>query len=143
MTRPTSFHERLERPDIPRGSERNFGLTLAGFFALLALAGWWREGQPRWIWLVISLALAGLAILAPAWLAPANKAWHRLGLALGVIVTPVVMLGIFVVGVIPTGMALRLFGKDTLHLKWDRKARTYWIERAPPGPAPDTMKYRF
>jgi hypothetical protein len=37
----------------------------------------------------------------------------------------------------------RLFGRDPLHLKWDRDANTYWQFRQPPGPRPDSMTNQF
>jgi hypothetical protein len=33
--------------------------------------------------------------------------------------------------------------KDMLRLKREPAAETYWIARAPPGPAPETMKDQF
>jgi hypothetical protein len=36
-----------------------------------------------------------------------------------------------------------LLGKDPLRRRFDRDAVTYWIERDPPGPAPDTMTRQF
>jgi hypothetical protein len=35
------------------------------------------------------------------------------------------------------------FGKDFLRLRIDRSAKSYWIEREPPGPPPQSMKNQF
>jgi hypothetical protein len=43
----------------------------------------------------------------------------------------------------PTGLLMRLFGKDVLRLKFDSQAETYWIPREPPGPPPDSLKQQF
>ena len=43
----------------------------------------------------------------------------------------------------PTALIMRCMGKDLLHRKLDRDAESYWIERRPPGPDPDTMKQQF
>jgi hypothetical protein len=40
-------------------------------------------------------------------------------------------------------LLMRLFGKDFLRLKRDPQAKSYWIERTPAGPAPDSMKNQF
>jgi hypothetical protein len=45
--------------------------------------------------------------------------------------------------VAPIGLVLRLLGKDPLRLRFDPDVRTYWIERQPPGPAPETMTNQF
>lgn len=143
MAKSSDFHERLDAHEVPRGSDRNFGLVFGGFFAVLTGLGLWR-GTAMWgYWLSLSAAFAVVAMIAPAWLAPLNKIWHRFGLLLGKVVTPFVMLAVFVIAVTPTALIVRLMRKDLLRLKWDRNARSYWIERSPPGPAPDTMKFQF
>jgi hypothetical protein len=38
---------------------------------------------------------------------------------------------------------MRIAGKDPLRLRFDRQAKSYWIERHPPGPDPDSMKNQF
>jgi hypothetical protein len=50
---------------------------------------------------------------------------------------------VFYTTVTPIGLARRLLGKDPLRRRFDRDAVTYWIERDPPGPAPDTMTRQF
>jgi hypothetical protein len=50
---------------------------------------------------------------------------------------------LFYTTVTPTGLIMRLLGKDPLRLQFDRQATTYWIPRCPPGPSPDTMRRQF
>jgi hypothetical protein len=50
---------------------------------------------------------------------------------------------VFYLTVFPTGAIMRLLGKDPLRLKRDPAAKSYWIERTPPGPAPETMSQQF
>ena len=47
------------------------------------------------------------------------------------------------VAIAPIGLVMRMFGKDFLRLKLDRNAKSYWIDRAPPGPPPQSMKNQF
>jgi len=59
------------------------------------------------------------------------------------IVSPVA-LGIVFFGVLtPMGFAMRLFGRDTMQRRFDPSARTYWIERDPPGPDPSGLPNQF
>jgi hypothetical protein len=44
---------------------------------------------------------------------------------------------------LPIGLLLRLFGKDVLRLKWDRKAGSYWIKRADRRPLSQSMRQQF
>ena len=59
------------------------------------------------------------------------------------VVNPLVMGLLFYLTVTPTGLLMRLFGKDPLRLRFDPEAKSYWIERQPPGPAPETMRHQF
>ena len=34
-------------------------------------------------------------------------------------------------------------GKDRLRLRWDMSVSSYWIQRHPPGPAPESMIHQF
>ena len=70
-----------------------------------------------------------LALAAPKLLAPLNRAWMAFGRLLNRIVSPIVMALLFVVAVVPTGVALRLMGRDPLRLKFDKGATTYWQRR--------------
>jgi hypothetical protein len=58
------------------------------------------------------------------------------------IVNPVVMGLLFYGTILPTGLVMRLRGRDLLRLKRDPNAETYWIARAP-GPRPETMRDQF
>jgi hypothetical protein len=83
-------------------------------------------------------------VLRPAVLGPLNRWWLQLGLLLQQrLVTPVIMALLFFGTVTPIALVLRLLGKDLLRLRLDREADSYWIERRPPGPAPDTMRNQF
>ncbi|HZT24514.1 MAG TPA: SxtJ family membrane protein [Pseudolabrys sp.] len=123
-------------------SDRNFGLVMAGFFALVGLVPPLHGGDLR-VWaLVLSAAFTLCAFLLPRALRPLNYLWHKLGLALHAVVNPVIMALIFYGAIVPMGVALRLLGRDLLRLKWDRSAKSYWIARRP-GPNPQSMTKQF
>ena len=89
------------------------------------------------------MAFLVLAIARPMILAPLNHLWLKLGLLLYKVVNPLVMALMFYLTILPTGLLMRLLRKDPLHLKRDPQACSYWIERRPPGPVPDTMRNQF
>jgi hypothetical protein len=91
---------------------------------------------------VAALFLAA-ALLRPALLNPLNRLWLKFGLLLHRVVNPIVMGLLFYGTVWPTGLVMRALGKDLLRLKRQPEAHSYWIVRAPPGPAPETMKDQF
>ena len=53
-------------------------------------------------------------------------AWRALGRLLGLVITPVVLGVVFVVVVIPTGLAMRLARRDPLDLTRSADRKTYW-----------------
>jgi hypothetical protein len=125
------------------GSDRSFGWVFAIVFLTVACWPLLHGGQLRWWAMVPSVAMAGCALLKPAWLTVPNRLWTKIGVLLGHIVSPIA-LGILFYGVLtPIGLIIRLFGKDPLRLKLDPGAQTYWIERKPAGPPPDSMNNQF
>ena len=84
-----------------------------------------------------------MAIAWPMVLAPLNRAWFRFGLLLHKVMSPLVMGILFFVVIMPIGLFMRLGGKDIINQKLDRQKATYWVDRDPLGPAPETMKKQF
>jgi hypothetical protein len=146
-----SFHEDFGRRHEVRGSsDRGFGLTVGGILLAIAAARaglqLWDGAGPGWVeggLAVVGALLLAFGLAAPARLAPLNRAWTRLGLILFKVVNPVVLGLIYLTAVVPIGLLLRLMGRDLLSLRLDRQAKSYWVMRAPPGPAPDTMIRQF
>lgn len=140
-----SSHEDLSRQHGPKaeGSNRWFGLVFAGFFTIIALWPLVGHREPRWWALGVAAVFAILAFAYPKALTPLNRLWFKFGLLLHRIVNPILMAAIFFTTVTPIAMLMRMSGKDPLRLKFDRAARSYWIERTPPGPAPDSMRQQF
>jgi hypothetical protein len=83
------------------------------------------------------------ALLRPALLAPLNRLWTRFGLLLHRIVSPVVLGIMFFAVITPMAWIRRALGNDPLRLRFDREARTYWVDRQPPGPPPETLTNQF
>jgi len=127
---------------VKAGSERGFGIVFAVVFAGIGLYPVWDGAPVRWWALAIAGAFLAIAALAPALLKPLNRVWFALGLLLHKVVSPLVMGLMFFAAVTPTALIMRMLGKDPLRLRFDKQAKTYWIERQP-GPAPETMRNQF
>lgn len=137
-------HEVLTREEVVKGSsDRSFGITFA--VVALILAGiWYWHGRSPWPYaLAVAALFAALALVAPRTLAPLNRVWLKIGLLLHRVVNPLVMGLLFYGCITPMALVIRLMGKDMLRLKFDREAPTYWINREPPGPAPESMRHQF
>ena len=144
MTKASSTHEHLSQEDaVTVGSERSFGIVFTVVFAVVAAWPLKDDGDIRvWAAIVSGLFLA-VAFLRPGLLRPLNIVWFKFGLLLHKVVNPLVMGFLFFVTITPIALLMRLFGKDPVNRKLDMEAESYWIERTPPGPAPETMKNQF
>jgi hypothetical protein len=137
-------HERLVVDEVVGGSSnRSFGLTFAIVFTIIALWPLVRGRSARGWALIVAAAFLLAALALPRVLAPLSRLWLRLGLLLHAFISPIIMGLVFYTTVTPIGLLRRLLGQDPLRLRLDRDAVTYWIERHPPGPAPDTMPRQF
>ena len=120
-------------------SNKSFGIV---FFILFIIIGFYpllNDGYLR-IWsIVVSIIFLILGLINAKILTPLNKVWFKFGIILGKIVSPIIMLLIFFLVVTPTGIIMRLLGKDLLNLKLNKK-KSYWIERVGPK---SKMKNQF
>jgi len=131
----TSRHVSTEQ-----SSEKSFGVVFSIVFSIVALYPLINsEGLRIWA-LVVSIIFFLLAFIAPKVLVFPNKLWFKFGLLIGSIVAPIVMAFVYFVTVLPTGLIMRLLGKDLLKQKLDKNAKSYWIERKEPM---GSMKNQF
>ena len=140
----SQLHEDFSREEhVKAGSDRGFGFVFAGFFTLVSALSWWR-GHTGWHWtLPLAAVFVVVALVYPRVLAPLNKLWLKFGLLLYKVMNPLILGLLFFVTITPIGVFMRLFGKDFLRLRLDRAAKSYWIERTPPGPPPQSMRNQF
>jgi hypothetical protein len=137
-------HEDFSRQVEHRGpSDRSFAITFAVFFVLVGVAPLIRH-RPLRLWaLGVAAIFAMVAATKPALLHGANRAWMRFGLLLSRVMSPVMMAVMFYLAITPMALIMRLFGANLLRLGFDRANPSYWIERDPPGPAPESMSQQF
>ena len=109
-------------------SNRSFGIVFFAVFLIIALWPLLKGESPRFWSVAVSLIFLILGLINSKILTPLNKMWMKFGLLLGNIVSPIVM-GIIFFGVVtPTGLLIKLFGKDILELKKNKK-NTYWKKK--------------
>jgi hypothetical protein len=136
-------HTRKHNEGVRGASDRSFGLVFAAVFLIIALYPFFSGGALRLWSLAISGVFGILALFIPKVLAPANWVWTKFGELLHRIVSPVALGIVFYLTVLPTGIILRLLGKDPLRLRMDPTAESYWIKRDPPGPASESLNNQF
>ncbi len=118
----------MKSKGIKIGSNKSFGIV---FFVVFLIIGLWPilNGNEIKIWsIIISLIFLILGINNSKILTPLNKLWFRFGIFLGNFIAPIIMGIIFFFVVTPTGLIMRLLGKDLIKLKKNND-KSYWIEK--------------
>mgnify|MGYP000167289160 CR=1 FL=1 len=137
-----------------RGSDRSFGIVFSIVFLLIAIYpliiskgfDFWEiivskdfnllativSQELNYLAMIISAILLLLAFIFPKILSFPNKLWFKFGMLLGAIVSPIVMALIYFIAVLPTGLIMRILGKDLLKQRLDKNAKSYWIKRSEP-----------
>ena len=139
-----SGHEDFNRPEPMRtSSDRSFGLTVGGILTIIGLAPLLKGHEARWPVLGPGATLLLLALTRPSLLRLVNLLWTRLGLLLNRVVSPVAIGLMFYLVFTPAGFLFRLFGRDPLRLRLDRKSKSYWIARERKDPDDDSMANQF
>ncbi len=129
----------LKRKKDKINSNRSFGFV---FFIVFFIFGLWPliNSADIKIWsILLSLIFLILGAINSKILTPLNRAWFKIGLALGSIISPIIMGLVFFIVLTPTGLIMRLFKKDLL-MKKNSKDSSYWIER---DKDIETMKRQF
>jgi Saxitoxin biosynthesis operon protein SxtJ len=109
---------------------RRFGFIVGGIFGVIGLWPWVVRGQAPRPWVLgLAVALILPALVAPRVLAPVQRVWTAAGEALGWVNTRIVLGVIFFGVVTPTGLVLRLAGRDPMRRGFDGEAATYRIAR--------------
>jgi hypothetical protein len=116
---------------------RIFALTLAGGFLFLALFAYWRDGEPV---AVVAASLSAISLFAavfiPSRLGPIERAWMKLGAAIGYVTTPILMAGVYYLVLTPIAVARRITKRrhSLEHSHWHRRV---------PSPPPARMERQF
>ena len=106
-------------------SNKNFGIVFSIFFFIMAL--FFFNSSLTIYFLILSILFLILAFFFSKLLTPLNIYWTKLGFFLGRIVSPVVMMIVYFLGVLGTKIFLLLFNKDILNLKLNKKTNSYWV----------------
>jgi len=135
--------ENMNQSKIKIGSNKNFGIVFCivfFIFAIWPLKNNLSINEIKFIPLLISLIFLLLGLMNSKILTPLNILWFKFGLMLGAIVAPIVMGIVFFAVVTPTGLIMKIFGKDLLKKKFNKNNKSYWIDSDKNN---SSMKHQF
>ena len=117
----------MNKNSIKISTNRSFGLVFFIIFLIISFYPLLDKQEIRLWSLLIALIFLILGLINSKFLTPLNKIWHRFGMLLGNIVSPIVMSIVFFLVVTPTAIIIKICGKDILNLK-KNNSKSYWID---------------
>jgi hypothetical protein len=135
--------EELHAVQSGRGDLRKFGITMAVGLGLLGALFLWRgKGAPMVFFVLAALFLIfGLAL--PVVLRPIQRGWMAFAIVLGWVMTRVILVVLFYVGITPVAIIARLARKRFLDLEFEPARASYWERREKPERGKDRYESQF
>lgn len=111
-----------------KSSERSFGFVFSLFFFIISIFPIYFQKEINLYFLIISIIILIITILKPIIFFYPNKIWMKLGELLSFIISPLVMLMIFILAFLITKIFLTLFNKKLIYDRFDSNLKTYWTK---------------
>ena len=111
---------------------RWFGLMFLAFFAIVGALAWWQFEAPRAAgWILGSAAVVTAIYYAvPMARIPIYLGWLYAAFPIGWTISHLLMAIVYYLVMTPTGLLMRLFRYDPMNRRFDRAAKSYWIDHA-------------
>lgn len=136
----SGINDEYQKLDRSPRALRRFGFVVGSAILLLGCVFVWRHRGAGWPLISIGTVLVLAASLAPLTLKWIHGPWMIVSLALGWIVTRILLTIIFFFVVTPIGLLQRLFGKRVIEVAFRADSASYWQERTAPPTSEDYEK---
>lgn len=134
--------EEFQKLDQTRKALRNFGLLVGSVFLLLGALLVWRHRGAGWPFVTIGSVLIVMGAAIPTALKWVHTGWMILALAMGWVVTRVLLTIAFFLVVTPVGLLQRVFGKRAIEVAFRPDVGSYWEARTTET-VPEDYKKQF
>ncbi len=115
-------------------TSRDLTILALLFLVILSLIGlynlFWKQSDNGYYWIGVGVVLLLSRAVTP-FFRRFYKVWLAFGVTLGYFVSRTLLILIFSVVMIPTGLLMRLVGRDPMERKLDPAAPSYWIRKEP------------
>lgn len=119
---------------------RKFGIAWVLFLSVFGVIFYSRYLSVSYVLFSVAGGSLILSLVFPKALFPVFMVWSAIGKVLGYVNRFIIMAVIFYFVFTPFGYIAKLFGKDFLRKKMNKKSETYWKKR---DQKPVSMKYQF
>ena len=126
---------------LKKSTNKNFGIVFFIVFLIVAFYPLLNNQSIR-IWsLIVSCLFLFLGLRNSILLTPLNALWFKFGVFLGKFVAPIVMGIVYFLVIFPTFVLLKIFKRNYLNIKKEKKMKTYWLDIV--NEKESTMKDQF
>ena len=124
--------EELKHIDNSDEAVKKTGITVGIVLILISLLLWYL-GRTSFIYFsIIGGLFVILAFIAIPMLRPFHKLWMMLALAMGFVMSRVILTVLYYFILTPIGLIAKLVGKKFMPVRFDKSALTYWEKRENP-----------
>jgi len=123
-----SIHADLKKLRTGAGDLRKFGVIVGAGFIFLGVLLLLRHRSSYVAFCGAGALLTAFGVIWPRALKYVYIAWMALAFTLGFVMSNVILTLFFFLFVTPIGLLARLFQKDFLARKWDKRAASYWVQ---------------
>lgn len=134
--------EESQKLDRSPGALRRFGYMVGSVILFLGCFLLWRQRGAGWPLISIGTVLVLAAGMVPSILKWVYAPWMIGALALGWVVTRILLTLVFFLVVTPVGLLQRLFGKRVIEVAFRTDAASYWQARTA-SPTPEDYEKQF
>ena len=121
--------EELKHIDNSDEAVKKTGLTVGVVLILVSFLLWYL-GKTSFIYFsIIGGLFVILAIIAIPVLRPFHKLWMMLALAMGFVMSRVILTILYYLVLTPIGLLAKIVGKKFMPLGFDKNEKTYWEKR--------------
>jgi hypothetical protein len=138
-----SIHADLKKLKTGAGDLRKFGVIVGAGFIFLGVLLLLRHRSSYVAFCGAGALLTAFGVIWPRALKYVYIAWMALAFTLGFVMSNVILTLFFFLFVTPIGLLARLFQKDFLARKWDKRAASYWIQHGSEVKTANTYERQF
>ena len=117
-------------PELDARGLRDFALKMSAVVAVLfgVILPWLFEfAYPLWPW-IFAVVFVAWGFVAPATLRPVYRGWMRVGMAVGIVNSKIILGLMFYVIILPAGLIMRVFRGDPMARRLHTDEASYRVK---------------
>ena len=123
---------------------RQFGIALGIILIIIGTVHFFKHNvKAGYVLWGIGVFPLIIGIFIPDILRPVYKVFLKVAHAIGWFNTRVILVIVYYLLVTPIGLIMRLFGKDILNVKIDKKKESYWLKKEMVKATRETLERQF